>query len=92
MSAVQIFVDLLAGRRNPARLAPRDWDGVIGVARSEAMLATLAHRVEGPICHRRSPRCSPISAPRRQSRSNRRCGRPRWRGARLRPSGSSSCC
>ena len=47
MSAVQIFVDLLAGRRNPARLAPRDWDGVIGVARSEAMLATLAHRVEG---------------------------------------------
>ncbi len=28
------------------RLSPRDWDGVIGVARSEAMLATLAHRLE----------------------------------------------
>lgn len=45
MSAVRIFVDLLAGRRDPAALAPRDWDGVIGVARSEAMLATLAHRL-----------------------------------------------
>ncbi len=47
MSAVRTFVDLLAGRRNPAALAPHDWDGVIGVARSEAMLATLAHRVDG---------------------------------------------
>lgn len=45
MSAVRTFVDLLAGRRDPATLAPRDWDGVIGVARSEAMLATLAHRL-----------------------------------------------
>ncbi len=45
MSAVGTFVDLLAGRRDPATLAPRDWDGVIGVARSEAMLATLAHRL-----------------------------------------------
>lgn len=47
MSAVRTFVDLLADRRDPAALAPRDWDGVIGVARSEAMLATLAHRLEG---------------------------------------------
>ena len=46
MSAVQTFVDLLAGRRAAATLAPRDWDGVIGVARAEAMLATLAHRLE----------------------------------------------
>ncbi|MDK2761053.1 MAG: nucleotidyltransferase family protein [Sphingopyxis sp.] len=45
VSAVRTFVDLLAGRRDPAGLAPRDWDGVIGVARSEAMLATLAHRL-----------------------------------------------
>lgn len=45
MSAVRTFVDLLAGRRDPAALAPLDWDGVIGVARSEAMLATLAHRL-----------------------------------------------
>jgi hypothetical protein len=47
VSAVAIFVDLLAGRRDPAALAPREWDGVIGVARSEAMLATLARRLEG---------------------------------------------
>ena len=47
MSAVRTFVDLLAGRREASSLAPRDWDGVIGVARSEAMLATLAHRPEG---------------------------------------------
>ena len=46
MSAVRTFVDLLAGRREASTLAPRDWDGVIGVARSEAMLATLAHRLE----------------------------------------------
>ncbi len=46
MSAVRSFVDLLAGRREASTLAPRDWDGVIGVARSEAMLATLAHRLE----------------------------------------------
>ena len=45
MSAVRTLVDLLARRRDPATLAPRDWDGVIGVARSEAMLATLAHRL-----------------------------------------------
>ena len=45
MSAVRTFVDLLVGRRDPAALAPLDWDGVIGVARSEAMLATLAHRL-----------------------------------------------
>jgi hypothetical protein len=47
MTAVQTFVDLLAGRREAAALAPREWDGVIGVARSEAMLPTLAHRLEG---------------------------------------------
>lgn len=46
MSAVQTFVDLLAGRREASTLEPRDWDGVIGIARSEAMLATLAHRLE----------------------------------------------
>lgn len=46
MSAVRTFVDLLARRRDPAALSPRDWDGVIGVARSEAMLATLAYRLE----------------------------------------------
>ncbi|WP_338425320.1 nucleotidyltransferase domain-containing protein [Sphingopyxis kveilinensis] len=46
MSAVRTFVDLLAGRREAATLTPRDWDGVIGVARAEAMLATLAHRLE----------------------------------------------
>ncbi|WP_447753870.1 nucleotidyltransferase domain-containing protein [Sphingopyxis fribergensis] len=46
MSAVASFVGLLAGRSDPAALAPRDWDGVIGVARSEAMLPTLAHRLE----------------------------------------------
>ncbi|MBA3940556.1 MAG: hypothetical protein C0520_05040 [Sphingopyxis sp.] len=47
MSAMQTLVDLLAGRRDAASLAPRDWDGVIGVARAEAMLATLACRLEG---------------------------------------------
>lgn len=47
MSAVRTFVGLLAGRRDAATLGPRDWDGVIGVARSEAMLATLAHQLAG---------------------------------------------
>lgn len=46
VSAVQTFVDLLAGRRDAATLTRRDWDGVIGVARAEAMLATLACRLE----------------------------------------------
>jgi len=45
VSAVRSFVGLLAGRRDPTVLAPPDWDGVIGVARSEAMLATLARRL-----------------------------------------------
>lgn len=45
MSAVRTFVDLLAGPRDARSLASQDWDGVIGVARSEAMLATLAHRL-----------------------------------------------
>jgi len=46
VSAAQTFVDLLAVRRGAASLAPRDWEGVISVARAEAMLATLAHRLE----------------------------------------------
>ena len=46
MSAVETLLDLLAGRRDAAALALCEWDGVIGVARSEAMLATLAHRLE----------------------------------------------
>lgn len=45
MSAMQVLAELFAGRRDPAGLIPRDWDGVIGVARAEAMLATLAHRL-----------------------------------------------
>ncbi|GAA0865263.1 nucleotidyltransferase family protein [Sphingopyxis soli] len=45
MSAVRTLVDLLAGRADAATLAPRDWDGVISVARAEAMLATLAHHL-----------------------------------------------
>lgn len=45
MSAVQTLVDLLAGRRDAATLGAREWDGVIGAARAEAMLATLAHRL-----------------------------------------------
>ncbi len=49
MSAVEAFVDLLAARLDPAALAPRDWEGVTGVARSEAMLATLAHRLDGAV-------------------------------------------
>ncbi|KTE24562.1 hypothetical protein ATE69_20175 [Sphingopyxis sp. H071] len=39
------LVGLLAGRIDAASLAPRDWDGVISVARAEAMLATLAHHL-----------------------------------------------
>ena len=46
VNAIRTFVDLLAERRDAASLAPRDWDGVIGVARAEAMLATLAHRLD----------------------------------------------
>lgn len=45
MSAIETLVDLFAGRREAAALAPREWDSVIGVARAEAMLATLAHRL-----------------------------------------------
>ena len=47
MSAIATFVDLLAGRRDAATLDRREWDGVISVARAEAMLATLAHRLNG---------------------------------------------
>ena len=45
MTAVETLVDLLAGRREAATLRPREWDGVIGVARAEALLATLANSV-----------------------------------------------
>ncbi|MBB5706175.1 nucleotidyltransferase family protein [Sphingopyxis panaciterrulae] len=47
MSAVRALVDLLAGRRDAASLAPREWDGVISVARAEALLGTLSVRLEG---------------------------------------------
>jgi hypothetical protein len=46
MSAIRTLVELLAGRRNAADLAPREWDGVIAVARAEALLATLAHGID----------------------------------------------
>jgi hypothetical protein len=46
MSAIHTLVDLLAGRRDAADLAPREWDGVIAVARAEALLATLAQRID----------------------------------------------
>ncbi|UNK78302.1 nucleotidyltransferase family protein [Sphingopyxis granuli] len=45
MSAVCDLVALLAGRQDPAALAPRAWDGVISVARAEALLGTLACRL-----------------------------------------------
>lgn len=45
MSAIDTLVGLLAGRIDAVSLAPRDWDGVISVARAEAMLATLAHHL-----------------------------------------------
>lgn len=45
MSAVRALIDLLSGRRAPEGLNAHDWDGVIGVARAEAMLATLAHHL-----------------------------------------------
>ena len=47
MSAVATLIDLLAGRRDAAELEPRAWDGVVSVARAEALLGTLAHRLEG---------------------------------------------
>ena len=46
MSAIGTLVDLLAGRADAATLGPRDWDGVISVARAEALLGTLAHIVD----------------------------------------------
>lgn len=49
MSAIDSFIGLLAGRRDPGTMASREWDGVIGVARSEAMLATLAHRLDDAV-------------------------------------------
>ncbi|MDZ3831075.1 MAG: nucleotidyltransferase family protein [Sphingopyxis sp.] len=47
MSAIDLLIGLLAGRQDPATLAPKDWDGVIGVARAEVLLATLAHQLDG---------------------------------------------
>src|SRR5690606_13075019 len=47
VSAVRALVDLLAGRRDAAGLSPREWDGVISVARAEALLGTLAVRLDG---------------------------------------------
>jgi len=47
MSAAQTLVDLFAGRRDAATLATGEWEGVTGVARTEAMLATLSHQLEG---------------------------------------------
>ncbi len=50
MSAVRDLVALLAGRQDPAALAPRAWEGVISVARAEALLGTLACRLaEAPL-------------------------------------------
>jgi hypothetical protein len=46
MSAVQHLTDLLAGRCEAATLTAGEWEGVIGAARAEAMLAALAHRLE----------------------------------------------
>lgn len=46
MNAMTCLVDLLAGRRESGNLTPRDWDGVISVARAEALLSTLAHQLK----------------------------------------------
>ncbi len=45
MSAVWTLIDLLAGRRDPAALNAREWEGVISVARAEVLAATLAERL-----------------------------------------------
>jgi hypothetical protein len=47
VSAIETLTGLLAGRRDVAAVPPRAWDGVISVARAEALLATLAYRLEG---------------------------------------------
>ena len=46
MSAA-LLVDMLAQRRDPATLSPSEWDGAVTAARAEALLATLACRLEG---------------------------------------------
>ncbi len=46
MSSMTCLVDLLAGRRTSGGLTPRDWDGVISVARAEALLSTLAYQLK----------------------------------------------
>jgi hypothetical protein len=92
MSAVRIFVDLLAGRRDAGGLAPQDWDGVIGVARSEAMLATLAHRVADADL---PPAVAALFADQRAAAAvaqRQALWEAKWRGARSRPRGSNSCC
>lgn len=47
MSAIVTLVDLLAGTRDPARVALRHWGSVIGVSRAEALAATLAEKMQG---------------------------------------------
>lgn len=46
MSAIETLVDLLAGRRDAAAVAPRAWGAVLSVARAEALLGTLAFLLE----------------------------------------------
>lgn len=46
MNAGQLLVDVFAGRKKAAELDRQDWESVISVARAEAMLATLAHRLD----------------------------------------------
>lgn len=46
MSAMICLVDLLACRRKSGDLTTREWDGVISVARAEALLSTLAHHLK----------------------------------------------
>ena len=47
MSAIETLTQLLAGRRKASAIGPGAWEGIISVARAEALLATLAHRLEG---------------------------------------------
>ncbi len=47
MSAVCALVDLLAGRRVAADVAPGAWPAIISVARAEVLAATLAQKLVG---------------------------------------------
>jgi hypothetical protein len=56
------------------------------------MLATLAHRLDGADL---PPSVTTLFADQRAAAAVARtqsCGKPKWRGARWRASGSSSCC